>query len=100
MSLLAGQVHCLSATTPNRSEISNVKFESNKWQAAVVLPHVRQVLETRVRKLARSLRTSVRNARNKASITDLKWNGAAAENGLPKPYNMGALCETVRCREL
>jgi len=37
------------------------------WQAAVVLPHARQVLETRLRKLARSLFDS-RASRSKSSI--------------------------------
>ena len=53
MSSLAGQVHSLSATTSLKFQILDLRFSI--WQAAVVLPHARQVLETRLRKLARSL---------------------------------------------
>ena len=44
MSLLAGQVHYLSATTPLKSAICDIRFTI--WQAASVPPRVSGVLET------------------------------------------------------
>jgi hypothetical protein len=44
MSLLAGQVHYLSATTPLKFSIFDFRFTS--WQAASVLPRISGVLET------------------------------------------------------
>ncbi len=44
MSLLAGQVHSLSATTPLKFTIADLRFTI--WQAAPVLPRVSGVLET------------------------------------------------------
>ena len=53
-------------------------FRFTIWQAAVVLPHARQVLETRLRKLARSLLTFARNAQqivDRRLKSKMEWCG-------------------------
>ena len=56
MSLLAGQVHYLSATTPSEGWIYELRFTI--WQAASVLPRVSGVLETLPRADAQPVETT------------------------------------------
>ena len=80
MSLLAGQVHYLSATTPCENPKSEVrKKESSgeigtRWQAASVPPRVSGVLETLPRADAQPCAEGTRQSQ----IANRKWNGAAA----------------------
>jgi len=53
MNLLAGQMHCLSATTPKEFAIYDFGFTF--WHAALVLPQASGVLETLLHKLVRGI---------------------------------------------